>query len=88
MNLLDKRSDYGHIVCYCEHISKGEIIDALDSPLRPRTLDAIKRRTRIQMGRCQGFDCHVHIAEIISEHCGIPLEMISKNGPGSELVKA
>jgi glycerol-3-phosphate dehydrogenase len=83
---VEKRPDYGRIVCYCENISRGEIIDALESPLKPRTLDAIKRRTRCQTGRCQGFDCQMHIAEIISEHCAIPLNKITKNGPGSELI--
>jgi len=85
-DLIKQRPDYGDIVCYCEHISKGEIIDALDSLLKPRTLDAIKRRARAQTGRCQGFDCHIHIAEIISEHCGIPLEKVTKQGPESELI--
>ena len=86
--LLKKRPDFGRIICYCEQISRGEIIDHLDSLLKPRTLDAIKRRTRAQMGRCQGFDCQVHVAEIISEHCGIPLNKITKRGPGSEIVPA
>jgi glycerol-3-phosphate dehydrogenase len=80
------RSDYGRIVCFCENISQGEIIDALDSPLRPRTLDAVKRRTRAQMGRCQGFDCQMHIAEIISQHCGIAISQVWKNSPESALV--
>ena len=83
---IAESSDYGHFVCYCEQISEGEIKNALDSPLKPRTLDAIKRRTRVQTGRCQGFDCHVHIAEIISEHCNIPLNMVTKNGPGSAFI--
>jgi glycerol-3-phosphate dehydrogenase len=51
----------------------------------PRTLDSIKRRTRAQMGRCQGFDCMITIAEIISKHCEIPLEQITKRGPGTEI---
>ncbi|MCG8605411.1 NAD(P)/FAD-dependent oxidoreductase [bacterium] len=80
------RSDYGRIVCFCENISRGEIVDALDSPLKPRTLDAIKRRTRAQMGRCQGFDCQMHIAEIISQHCGIAISQVCKNSPESTLV--
>ncbi|MBD3289575.1 FAD-dependent oxidoreductase [candidate division KSB1 bacterium] len=80
------RPDYGQIICNCENISHGEIIDALDSPLKPFTLDAIKRRTWTQTGRCQGFDCTMKIAELISEHCGIPLDKITKNGPGSEIV--
>ena len=86
--MLKKCPDFGRIVCYCEQISRREIIDHLDSLLKPQTLDAIKRRTRAQMGRCQGFDCQIHVAEIISEHCGIPLNKITKRGPGSEIVAA
>jgi len=82
---MKENPDYGKIVCYCEQISKGDILQHLDSPLKPRTLDAIKRRTRAQMGRCQGFDCMVNVAQIISEHCNIPLEKITKRGPGSEI---
>ena len=85
-SIHNKRSDYSRTVCFCEQISEGEIKDALDSPLKPRTLDAVKRRTRTQMGRCQGFDCQIHIAEIISKHCGIPLNRVTKNGPQSELI--
>jgi len=58
----------------------------LDSPLKPVSLDSIKRRTRAQMGRCQGFDCQINVAEIISKHCDIPLEKITKRGPGSEII--
>ena len=84
--LIKDSPDYGRIICFCENISRGEIAQHLDSPLKPRTLDAIKRRTRAQMGRCQGFDCQITIAEIISEHCCIPLNKITKRGPGSEIV--
>jgi len=86
--ILRRRPDYGRIVCSCECVSRAEIIDALNSPLKPRTLDAVKRRTRAQMGRCQGFECQIHVAEIISAHLGIPLGQLTKNGPGSELVAA
>jgi len=82
----DARVDHGRVVCFCEIISEGEIRDALNSPLKPRTMDALKRRTRSMMGRCQGFDCQVPLAEIISNHTGITISRITKNGPGSELV--
>ena len=82
----DARSDHGCAVCFCEVISEGEIRDALDSPIRPRTMDALKRRTRALMGRCQGFDCKVPLAELISGHTGIGIEQLTNNGPGSELV--
>ena len=57
-------------------------------PLKPRTLDAVKRRTRVLMGRCQAFGCLVPVAEIISNYCRIPLEKVTKNGPGSELLNS
>ena len=82
----DARADHGCAVCFCEVISEGEIRDALNSPLKPRTIDGLKRRTRSMMGRCQGFDCQVPLAEIVSSHTGILLEQLTKNGPGSELV--
>ncbi|MBT3222037.1 MAG: NAD(P)/FAD-dependent oxidoreductase [Proteobacteria bacterium] len=78
--------DLYRVVCSCEAITKGEIIAALDSPLKPRTLDAVKRRTRSMTGRCQGFECTIGVASIISEHCAIRLEEVSKKGPGSELL--
>ncbi|MDP6794204.1 MAG: NAD(P)/FAD-dependent oxidoreductase [Verrucomicrobiota bacterium] len=83
---VDARVDHGCVVCFCEVISEGEIRDALDSPLKPRTMDALKRRTRSMMGRCQGFDCQVPLAEIMSSHTGITISQLTKNGPGSELV--
>ena len=85
-NLSNARDDHGCMACFCESISIGEISDSMDSPLKPRTMDALKRRTRALMGRCQGFDCQVQIAEIISDHTGIEISKITKNGPGSELV--
>ena len=84
--MADARADHGCVVCFCEVISEGEIHDALDSPLKPRTMDALKRRTRSMMGRCQGFDCQVPLAEIMSSHTGITISQLTKNGPGSELV--
>lgn len=78
--------DYGRMSCTCENVSFGDIMDALNSPLKPITLSAIKRITLGQMGRCQGFGCQIKIAGIVSNHYGIPLEAVTLNGPGSELV--
>ena len=49
-------------------------------------MDALKRRTRALTGRCQGFDCQVSLAEIVSGYTGIGIAQLTKNGPGSELV--
>ena len=76
---IAENPDYGVIVCRCEEISKGEILDALDSPLCPPTLDAVKKRVRPGMGRCQGGFCSPLVAQIIAEHEGIPLSQVKKS---------
>lgn len=84
--LIAKKPAYGEIVCRCEEISKGEILDALRSPLPVYSLDGIKRRTRAGMGRCQGGFCTPFVASIIAEELGQPLEEVTKKGPGSDLL--
>lgn len=66
--LIKTNPDYGVIICRCEEISKGEIIDALDRPVSVPTLDGIKRRIRPGMGRCQGGFCSPLVTKIIAEH--------------------
>lgn len=65
---IKKNPDYGIIICRCEEISKGEIIDALNSPIPVPTIDGVKRRVRPGMGRCQGTFCMPLVAKIISKH--------------------
>lgn len=84
--MVKENPDYGVIICRCEQISKGEILDALRSPLKVHTMDAIKRRCRPGMGRCQGGFCAPLVAKLISEECGIPLEKVMKSNDGSYLV--
>lgn len=78
--LIKKNPDYGVIVCRCEEISKGEILDALHSPLPVATVDGIKKRLRPGMGRCQGGFCMPLVAKLISEHEKIPLSRVYKAG--------
>ncbi|MDO5449031.1 MAG: NAD(P)/FAD-dependent oxidoreductase [Clostridia bacterium] len=78
--------DYGQIVCRCEEISKGEILDALDSPLPVYTLDAIKRRCRPGMGRCQGGFCSPLVLQILAEAKGCSLEEIKKSTEDSTII--
>lgn len=78
--LIKKNPDYGEIVCRCEEISKGEIIDALNSPLCVPTVDGIKKRLRPGMGRCQGGFCSPLVTKIIAEHQGIPISEVRKSG--------
>jgi glycerol-3-phosphate dehydrogenase len=57
--------EYGTIVCFCERVSRGEIRDALASPVPPRDLDGLRRRTRAGMGRCQGFYCGAEVDALL-----------------------
>jgi glycerol-3-phosphate dehydrogenase len=53
---------YGEIICFCERVTRGEIRDAARSPIPPIDLDGLRRRTRVLMGRCQGFFCGANVA--------------------------
>lgn len=75
---IKENPDYGIIVCRCEEISKGEIIDCLKSPLTVPTVDGIKKRVRPGMGRCQGGFCMPQVIKIISEYMNIPEEEVLK----------
>ncbi|MBQ0136342.1 MAG: NAD(P)/FAD-dependent oxidoreductase [Oscillospiraceae bacterium] len=77
--LIAKNPDYGVIICRCEEISKGEIIDALNRPLCPPTVDAIKKRIRPGMGRCQGGFCSPLVTKIIAEHEHCTLSDVKKS---------
>ncbi|WP_346907777.1 NAD(P)/FAD-dependent oxidoreductase [Faecalicatena orotica] len=84
--LIQENPDYGEIVCRCEEISKGEILDALKSPIPVSTIDGIKKRVRPGMGRCQGGFCMPLVTKIISEYEQIPAEKVRKAGAGSEIL--
>ncbi len=84
--LIARRPDYGAIVCRCENISEGEIVDSIRRRPGARSLDGIKRRVRQGMGRCQAGFCTPRTMEILSRETGIPMEQICKNRPGSEML--
>ncbi|MEG1662878.1 MAG: NAD(P)/FAD-dependent oxidoreductase, partial [Clostridia bacterium] len=83
---IEKNPAYGEIICRCEEVSRGEIVDALNSPLHVATLDGIKRRVRPGMGRCQGGFCSPLVASIIAEHEGISVEEVLKGEQGSNIL--
>lgn len=76
--------DWGEMACRCEHVTRAEVAAALRNPFGARTMDAVKRRTRCGMGRCQGGFCTPRIVEIMQDE-GSPLEGITKKGGGSRL---
>lgn len=81
--LIKKNPDYGVIVCRCEEISKGEILDALKSPICVPTVDGIKKRIRPGMGRCQGGFCSPLVTQIIAEYLNVPLSEVRKSSEDS-----
>ncbi len=78
---------YGNIICRCNTISEGEILDALEkSIIKPHTLDGIKRRAGTGMGRCQGGFCGPRVHEILCKYYGVPAERIQLDKDGSYIV--
>ncbi len=87
-DIISKNQDYGEIICRCESITRGEIIQAINRPVQARSLDAIKRRTRAGAGRCQGGFCSPKVLSILTEELGISPLKITKKGKGSEILIA
>ena len=84
--LIKQDGNYGKIVCRCEMISEAEIIEAINSPLKPMSVDAIKRRTRAGMGRCQGGFCFSRVMELIARERGISIDEVLKENKGSRII--
>jgi glycerol-3-phosphate dehydrogenase len=57
---------YAEIVCHCERVSRGELIDAMNTPIPATTVDGLRRRTRASQGRCQGFNCHAALNSLLT----------------------
>ena len=80
---IAENPDYGVIVCRCEEVSRGEILDALHSPVCVPTVDGVKKRVRPGMGRCQGGFCSPQVVQIIAEFLGVPLSEVRKSSAES-----
>lgn len=84
--MIRENPAYGRIICRCETVTEGEILDAIRTNPKATDLDGVKRRTRSQMGRCQGGFCSPYIMELLSRELNKPLEEITKFGRKSYLV--
>ena len=84
--LIKKEPAYGQIICRCESISEGEILDAIRRPLGAKSLDGIKRRVRAGMGRCQAGFCSPRVIEILAKELGVSQADITKNGGESRFI--
>ncbi len=84
--LIKENPAYGTIVCRCETITEGEMLDAIHRVPGARSLDGVKRRTRGGMGRCQGGFCSPRVAELIAQELGMPITEVTKAGGESKLL--
>ncbi|MBQ7036322.1 MAG: FAD-dependent oxidoreductase [Clostridia bacterium] len=84
--IIKKDAAYGRILCRCEGVTEGEILEAIRTNPRPSDLDGVKRRTRAQMGRCQGGFCMPLIMKLLAREMGVPCEKITKRGGNSFLI--
>ncbi len=84
--LIKSDERYKKIICRCESITEGEIVDAINRPCGARTVDGVKRRVRPGMGICQGGFCGPRVIEIIARELNIPVEEVLKEYENSEVV--
>lgn len=85
--LIKENPLYGHIICRCEKITEGEIVEAIRNPIGARSLDGVKRRVRAGLGRCQGGFCSPKIMEILARELNMNISNITKSKKGSEILK-
>ena len=83
---IQKNPDFGKIVCRCETVTEGEILQAIRMNPAATDIDGVKRRTRSGMGRCQGGFCGPYIMELLAKELGIPMEEVTKFGGASRMV--
>lgn len=74
--MIRANPDYGRIVCHCERVTRGEILDATRAVIAARDFDGLRRRTRAQMGRCQGFFCGAEVTALLAEETGLSVTQL------------
>ncbi|HHT78785.1 MAG TPA: NAD(P)/FAD-dependent oxidoreductase [Actinobacteria bacterium] len=84
--LINENKLFGRIICRCENITEGDIVSAIHSPIPAITLDALKFKTRVGFGRCQGSFDLSRTLKIISRETGIPVSQILKNNKNSNVI--
>lgn len=84
--LIKEKPEYGKIVCRCETVTLGEVLDALRDNPKAHTIDGVKLRTRAGMGRCQGGFCSPTVFNLLMEEYGYKAEEVTKNGGKSFVI--
>lgn len=82
--IIAKNPSYGKIICRCETVTEGEVLEAIGRGAKD--IDAVKRRTRAGMGRCQGGFCSPQILALLSRELGISVTQVTKSGEGSNIL--
>ena len=85
-DLIAKDKNYSTVICRCETVTEGEILAALHSPIPPRSVDGVKRRTGAGMGRCQSGFCGPRVVEILAKHYNCPPTEILQDGAGTHIL--
>ena len=88
IQLCKENKNYCSIVCKCEEITKGDVIEALNRPIKVASVDAVKRRCNAGMGRCQGGFCFTKVVAQIIKERKIAYEQVKKENRGSEVCLA
>ena len=83
--IIKQNSLYGKVVCRCETVTEGEIVDCITRPLGAKDMDGVRRRTRAGMGRCQSGFCTPRIVQILSRELGEDVTEITKFGRKSHI---
>ncbi len=81
--IIREHPEYAHVICRCEIVTEGEILEAIRTNPKPTDVDGVKRRTRASMGRCQGGFCTPYIIELLAKEMGCEYDEITKFGAGS-----
>lgn len=85
-NAIRENPLHGNIICRCEMVTEAEIREAINRPIGARTIDAVKRRSRAGMGRCQGGFCSPRVASIIADETHVSILDVTKNGGHSNIL--
>ncbi len=85
--IIKNHPEYAHVICRCEIVTEGEILEAIRTNPKPTDVDGVKRRTRATMGRCQGGFCTPYIIELLAKEMGVEYDDVTKFGKGSYINK-
>lgn len=84
--LIEQNHLYGKVICRCEVVTEGEIVDSINRPVGARDVDGVKRRTRAGMGRCQSGFCLEKVMEILARELGVDFETVVKHEKGNIVI--